>query len=143
MYTVSGASINGMYAFYTASTADNITPISSGGVLSTALANTLNAGGGVIRVHNISNISSGGSYRFIGNTAENNIDLVGGLPFSAGVCIKAVGLANLCPAINTDDCAVNIVSAYYSSDTLFSYGALTSNNVVPANGAVTLICEVS
>lgn len=143
MYTISGTKINGMYAFYTPTTSMSLTPITSGGTLANACTNAVNAGGGVIRIHNISNVASGGSYRFIGNTADNNIEFVAGIPFSAGVCIKAIGIANLNPAINVYDNVTKTVCANYASDTIFSYGELTANNVVPANGAVILICEVN
>ena len=143
MYTVGGAVINGMYAFYTSAASASIPTISSGGTLANAKANTINAGGGVIRIHNISNVAGNGGYRFMGNTADNNIDFVCGMPFSAGVCIKAVGLAKLCPGVSVYDGTGRAVTYNYTSDTLFSYGELVNNNVVPANGAVTLICEVN
>lgn len=153
MYTISGAQINGLYAFYTANPVEDISIVTSGGVVSSGgsvtalslpekLTAIVNAGGGAVRVRNLSHTAGSAGYTFMANTADNNVDPVQGIPFKAGVVIRAVGLANLNPPVSGYDYEKHVVNVDYSSDTLFSYVELDSNHTVPANGAVTIICEV-
>ena len=143
------AGVNGMYLLYTASPKNDI-PAESGAVISGAMLQDIKSivGGssadmGLCRLPIIvsPSISSGaavlssggGTYTFYATTAKT--DNVCGMPFSAGVYARAAILANLDRGSNREN--------NYMYDTGLNYSELTTPVVAPANGAITVIEEVT
>lgn len=140
------APVNGLYVLYTDKPATPIPSASgaiiSGGVLADVVSavNTSSTEMGICRVPAICSntvsgavFSSGGKLTVYGNTGT--YQNVCGMPYSAGVYTRAVMLVNL----DRGSTQAN----GYMYDTGLLYDELTTPIVAPANGAITVIEEVT